>query len=66
MNIITEYEVVRYSPAHRDFPIVHITPRIPLIQQQIGREKLGYEFYLALVDDLSDTPTGAQWERCGD
>lgn len=65
-NIITQYEVIRYSPAPRDFPPGRITERIPLVEQTIGREKLGYDLFLAMVADLNAVPTGEQWVDCGD
>lgn len=64
--IITEYEVVRYSPADRTFPMDVICQRIDTVEEKIGREKLGYDFFAALVADKAATPTGAEWVECGD
>ena len=64
---MTPWEVVRYSDAGRDFPLAVINKRIGPVQQQIGREKLGYDLYLALIEDLNTLDTTPdEWEDCGD
>lgn len=40
-NWITAYEVIKYSPAGRDYPTEHICTHIPIIEEKLRRECLG-------------------------
>lgn len=64
-TIITPWEVVKYSPAGRDYPTNQIALLIPVYEQQIGYECLGKTLYEWLLGDLNEVPADiAEWE-CG-
>ena len=62
-TIITPYEVVKYSPAGRDYPQDKICLLIPQVEQQFGYECLGQTLYDWLKDNVSAYPADAvEWE----
>lgn len=66
-TIITALEVVRYSPAGRDYPLTHICDRIELVEEDIGYRVLGEQFYTYLLNNLEEKPTGVEeWKDCNE
>jgi hypothetical protein len=55
-TIITPYEVVKHSPAGRDYPTDAIALLIPIVEQQYGNECLGETLYKWLVDNVNVYP----------
>jgi len=59
MSLITAYEVLKYSPAGRDYPTVQFCELIPQIEEQFARECLGQDLYDYFVSKLTPYPTDA-------
>lgn len=59
MNLITPFEVLKYSPAGFDYPETSFCELIPQIEEELARECLGEELYDYLVSKLSTYPTTA-------
>ncbi len=67
MSIITTTEVIRYSPAGRDFPPATIKPRIKSCEDKLARELLGIVLYNDMVSKLKALPVDAkEWVCNGD
>lgn len=61
-NLITAHEVIRYSPAGKDYPTDWICQLIPVIEQQYGDTCLGETLYNWLQDNVSEVPDGVcEW-----
>lgn len=58
MNLITPYEVKKYSPAGNDYPTATFCELIPQIEEEFARECLGQDLYDYMVENLADVPTG--------
>jgi len=52
-NLITAYEVKRYSPAGRDYPEVNICEAIPQVEEGLGYKCLGEDLYEWLITKLT-------------
>ena len=66
-TIITALEVVKYSPAGRDYPLTHICDRIAMVEEDIGYRVLGSEFYDYLLANLSAAPAAVEeWKDCNE
>lgn len=67
MSIITVTEVIRYSPATRDFPVSEIRTRIKSCEDKLARELLGIVLYDDMVSKLKAVPSDvAEWVCNGD
>lgn len=64
MNLITPYEVLKYSPAGMDYPIAQFCDLIPDIEQEFARECLGNTLYEYFVGKLTPYPDEAkEWDK---
>ena len=54
MNLITAWEVVKYSSAERDYPTMYICSLIPIKEPSLFRACLGMDFYKELLGDVND------------
>lgn len=62
-NLITAFEVLKYSPAGSDYPTRYFCDLIPQIEQEFARECLGQDLYDYFVSKLADYPTdAAEWD----
>lgn len=59
-NLITAYEVKRYSPAGANYPEVNICEAIPHVEQALGYKCLGEELYEWLISKLTPYPADVQ------
>jgi hypothetical protein len=59
-NLITAYEVKRYSPAGRNYPEVNICEAIPQVEEGIGYKCLGEDLYEWLITKLTAYPATVQ------
>lgn len=59
-NLITAYEVKRYSPAGRNYPEVNICEAIPQVEEDFGYKCLGEELYEYLLSVLTEYPANVQ------
>ena len=61
-NWITAYEVIKYSPAGRDYPTEHVCTHIPIIEEKLRRECLGDTLSEYLDTHLQAIPAGvSEW-----
>lgn len=58
MNLITAFEVLKYSPAGSDYPTATFCEIIPQVEQEFSRECLGKELYDYFVGKLTPYPSG--------
>lgn len=58
MNLITAFEVLKYSPAGSDYPTAAFCDLIPQIEQEFTRECLKKELYEYFVSKLTVYPAG--------
>lgn len=62
-QLITAYEVIRYSPAGRDYPETHVCDRIALVEETLWNKCFGWDFYDYMITKISPLPTGqVEWE----
>lgn len=59
-NLITAYEVKRYSPAGANYPEVNICEAIPQVEEDLGYKCLGEELYEYLLSVLTEYPANVQ------
>jgi len=59
MNLITAFEVLKYSPAGSDYPTAAFCDLIPQIEQEFTRECLGKDLYDYFIGKLTPYPAGA-------
>lgn len=59
MNLITAYEVLKYSPAGSDYPTATFCELIPQIEQEFARECLGTDLFNYLIGKLTPYPSNA-------
>jgi len=65
-SLITAYEVVKYSPAGRDYPTTHICNRIPIEEETLRNRCFGEDFWAYMESKLTPLPTTAvEWEDNG-
>lgn len=57
MDLITPFEVLKYSPAGFDYPTASFCELIPQIEQEFARECLGETLYDYLVSKLATYPS---------
>lgn len=57
MDLITPFEVLKYSPAGFDYPTASFCELIPQIEQEFARECLGIDLYDYLVTKLAAYPS---------
>ena len=61
-GLITEFEVLEYSPAGRDYPTTHICSNKLAIQEGLMNKCFGEDFWNYMVDSLTPYPTNAvEW-----
>lgn len=61
--MITAYEVVRFSPAGKDYPTVNICEAIPQVEEAFGYSCLGADLYEYLLSVLVPYPeTAAEYD----
>lgn len=58
-NLITPFEVQKYSPAGSTYPTAQFCELIPQIEQDFARQCLGSELYQYLQDSLTPYPATA-------
>lgn len=64
-TITTPYEVVRYSPAGRDYPTTNICPRIPIVEEAFWNNCFGEEMRDWMLERLTTYPvTATDWDGC--
>lgn len=64
MNLTTEFEVLKYSPAGFDYPTSMFCLLIPQYEQQLKRECLGDDLFDFLVSKLTPYPaTVSEWDE---
>lgn len=62
-NLITAYEVVKYSLAGNDYPTAHICELIPQVEQEFARQCLGEDLYEYLQGVLTPYPAStSEWD----
>lgn len=59
-NMITAWEVVRYSPAGATYPTVNVCEAIPHIEEAVGHKCLGEDLYEWLLSELTEYPANVQ------
>ena len=57
MNLITAFEVLKYSPAGNGYPTAQFCELIPQIEQEFARECLGTDLYNYFVSKLAPYPS---------
>lgn len=62
MDLITPFEVLKYSPAGFDYPTSSFCELIPQIEQEFTRECLGDDLYEYLVAKLAPYPSVNEYD----
>lgn len=63
MSLITPYEVVRYSPVQKDYPVEYIKGHINRVETKAFRKcYLGKAFLAALIENMSDLSLATVWD----
>jgi hypothetical protein len=65
MSLITPYEVLKYSPAGKDYPTGQFCELIPQIEEEFARDCLGTARYDYMVESLTEVPSADEWDGCG-
>lgn len=62
-NLLTEYEVIKYSPAGRTYPTSYFCQLIPQVEETFVRDCLGKDLYDYIVSKLAEYPADAkEWD----
>ena len=63
MALITPFEVIKYSPAGKDYPTADLCAIVPQVEEEFARDCLGATLYDYLTDNLVEYPSGtAEWD----